>query len=158
MTRLRFLWDGIYGCRFPGEFTSVHPEDESSWAFKTSTILEDEHFGEFSGKPYNLTINALLIHQEAWYKQNVQHDRLNTYRRMASHDWQVADLYVKHLKGTKSNCVQHTISGSICFTMAFPLCESYGIYSQPYRMTWCLIFPTQEFLQNLLKFSKWYAD
>lgn len=114
--------------------------------------------GKFSRKSYNLTMNALLIHQEAWYKQNVQHDRLNTYRRMASHDWQVADLYVKHLKGTKSNCVQHTISGSICFTMAFPLCESYGIYSQPYRMTWCLIFPTQEFLQNLLKFSKWYAD
>ena len=114
--------------------------------------------GKFSRKSYNLTMNALLIHQEAWYKQNVQHDRLNTYRRMASHDWQVADLYVKHLKGTKSNCVQHTILGSICFTMAFPLCESYGIYSQPYRMTWCLIFPTQEFLQNLLKFSKWYAD
>lgn len=43
MTGLRFLWDGIYGCRFPGEFTSVHPEDESSWGFKTSTILEDEH-------------------------------------------------------------------------------------------------------------------
>lgn len=119
--------------------------------------------GKFSRKSYNLTMNALLIHQEAWYKQNVQHDRLNTYRRIASHDWQVVDwlanpLYVKHLKGTKSNCVQHTISGSICFTMAFPLCESYGIYSQPYRMTWCLIFPTQEFLQNLLKFSKWYAD
>lgn len=114
--------------------------------------------GKFSRKTYNLTMNALLIHQEVWYKQKVQHDRLNTYRRMASHDWQVADLYVKHLKGTKSNCVQHTISGSICFTMAFPLCESYGIYSQPYRMTWCLIFPTQEFLQNLLKFSKWYAD
>lgn len=114
--------------------------------------------GKISKKTYNLTMNALLIHQEAWYKQKVQHDRLNTYRRMASHDWQVADLYVKHLKGTKSNCVQHTISGSICFTMAFPLCESYGIYSQPYRKTWCLIFPTQEFLQNLLKFSKWYAD
>jgi len=119
--------------------------------------------GKFSRKTYNLTMNALLIHQEVWYKQKVQHDRLNTYRRMASHDWQVADwlanpLYVKHLKGTKSNCIQHTISGSICFTMAFPLCESYGIYSQPYRKTWCLIFPTQEFLQNLLKFSKWYAD
>ena len=119
--------------------------------------------GKFSRKTYNLTMNALLIHQEVWYKQKVQHDRLNTYRRMASHDWQVADwlanpLYVKHLKGTKSNCIQHTISGSICFTMAFPLCESYGIYSQTYRKTWCLIFPTQEFLQNLLKFSKWYAD
>lgn len=126
-----------------------HSKHQPFWKMNT---------GKFSRKSYNLTMNALLIHQEAWYKQNVQHDRLNTYRRMASHDWQVADLYVKHLKGTKSNCVQHTISGSICFTMAFPLCESYGIYSQPYRMTWCLIFPTQEFLQNLLKFSKWYAD
>lgn len=161
MTGLRFLWDGIYGCRFPGEFTSVHPEDESSWGFKTSTILEDEHVNS-PKKTYNLTMNAFLIHQETWYKQKVQHDRL-TYRKMVSHDWQVADwlanpLYVKHLKGTKSNCIQHTISGSICFTMAFPLCESYGIYSQPYRKTWWLIFPTQEFLQNILKFSKWYAD
>lgn len=136
----------------------MNPIDDSKhqpfWKMNTS---------KFSVKTYNLTRNALLIHQEAWYKQKVQHDRLNAYIRMASHDWQVADwlanpLYVKHLKGTKSNCIQHTISGSICFTMAFPLCESYGIYSQPYRMTWCLIFPTHEFLQNLLKFSKWYAD
>lgn len=120
----------------------MNPVEDSKhqrfWKMNTSKL---------SRKTYNLTINALLIHQWAWYKQKVKHDRLNTYRRMASHDWQVADLlanplYMKHLKATKSNCIQHTILGSICFTMAFPLCESYGRYSQPYRKAWCLIFPT----------------